>query len=84
MSASKAFLLSNCPMATTPDGTVLLGATHVLSPLDDPHQLLDAALTTGRKVYIALEATPSEAADVRARMAEAAHEAVGVSYRERG
>lgn len=76
--------LLDIPIATSPTGTVVLGATHLGPVVHDAEEGLRLAITTGRPVFIGVLATDAEVADIRARLDEAASEAVATSYRARG
>lgn len=63
---------------------MLLGATHLIERTEDPDEALRIALATGRPVFGGVLATDAEAECIRQMMDDAAAEAVGTTYRERG
>ena len=63
------------PLVQTSSGLLVANITH-LSPAKNPTEALDAALRTGRRVLIAVQLTPEEAEEVRAKLDEAAAVAV--------
>lgn len=66
-------LLADAPLVIATDGRVIANVTHVYRG-DGPQALLDAALATGRQVFLGIALDEREVEDAKQRLDDAAAE----------